>query len=84
MDAAGWIAIGLGVLLSLYLLQNDFRATRADSAHAGRKFGPELHVVAGILTGGGSGLLLGAWAGLGIGVGYTIAAFALALILYRA
>ena len=83
MTIAGWIAIGLGVLLSACLLQNDFRAARAAEAYAGKKFGPELHLAAGVLTGIGSGLLLGLWPGLGIGAGHAVAGFALGLILYR-
>jgi len=84
MSVAGWIAIALGVLLTLALLANDIRVTLATEPYAGKKFGPELHVLAGALTGVGSGLLLGLWPGVGIGVGHTVIAFVIAVFVYRA
>lgn len=69
METAGWGAVVLGVLLSAAILLQNVRVMRATEPYAGmRRLGPEMHVLGGIATGIGAGLLGGVWIGLAAGV----------------
>ena len=80
-DLTGWCAIGLGSAFSIALLLHDIRAMLATEPYEGmRRYGPELHVFGGLVSGIGAGLLAGPWVGLGVGLGQVAVAFAVFLI----